>query len=117
MDNEELEELQSELEDLQSELTELQSELNEEDGFDRDNYYTSFDEALDDGADEISIVGITFEPSEILKECDPTAYSCYFNDYVSTYEDEHNEKISDMEQVISDKKEEITEKENEIANI
>lgn len=40
-----------------------------------------YDDMLDECYDEISIGGITFNPSQVLKECDPTAYRCGFNDY------------------------------------
>jgi hypothetical protein len=108
-----LDEYFEELEDLESELKDLETELEDRDEFNRDDYYNSFDESLDDG-DSITVAGIEFEPSDILKECDPTAYRCYFNDYVSYYEDEENDKISEMEQDITDKKEEVTDKEQEI---
>ena len=47
-----------------------------------------FDEMLDELHEEPVICGISFYPSTILKECDPIAYRCYFNDWVSEMEDE-----------------------------
>ena len=102
-----------ELENLQDELKELETELEERSEFDRDNYYTGYDEMLDEGG-SVSAGGYEFEPSDVLKECDPTAYRCGFNDYVSIYEDEDNNEISELEQGITDKKEEIEDKEQEI---
>lgn len=39
-----------------------------------------FDEGLDEGP-EVEVAGLTFAPSTILRECDPVAYRCYFNDW------------------------------------
>lgn len=102
-----------ELTDLNDELKELETNLEELPEFDRDDYKTGFDEMLDDG-ESITVAGIEFEPSDILKECDPTAYRCYFNDYVFSYEDEYNNTVEEFETEIENKKEEITDKKQEI---
>lgn len=47
-----------------------------------------YDEFLDETQEEAIICGINFSPSSILKECDPIAYRCYFNDWVSAMENE-----------------------------
>lgn len=41
-----------------------------------------FDEMLNDTHQAIRILGLDFDPSTILKECDPIAYQCYFNDWL-----------------------------------
>ena len=50
-----------------------------------------FEESLD-CAGTVTVAGIEFDPSQILKECDPIAYRCYLNDYnnylISELEDE-----------------------------
>lgn len=47
-----------------------------------------YDEALD-GDGEVEVGGLTFYPSRIIRELDPTAYRCGFNDYMdSCYQDE-----------------------------
>ena len=46
-----------------------------------------FDEVLDcEGP--VTIAGLQFYPSVILRECDPVAYRCYLNDYVSSLEED-----------------------------
>ena len=42
---------------------------------------TMWDETLDE-AGTVEVAGLTFSPSNILKNCDKTAYRCGFNDYV-----------------------------------
>lgn len=39
-----------------------------------------YDESLDDEG-EVSVAGMFFQPSDILKNCDETAYRCGFNDW------------------------------------
>jgi len=44
-----------------------------------------FDEALDESWDSVTIAGMIFYPSQILKECDPIAYRCALADFESDY--------------------------------
>jgi hypothetical protein len=43
-----------------------------------------FDEMLDEGDKVITIAGYTFSPSQVLKECDPTAYRCEMANFADT---------------------------------
>jgi hypothetical protein len=45
-----------------------------------------FDEVLDE-AGEVKVSGYTFNPSKVLKECDPTAYRCELANFASMLED------------------------------
>jgi hypothetical protein len=47
-----------------------------------------FDEFLDETYLPVSIVGLTFYPSQVLFACDPVAYRIYGNDYLSEIEEE-----------------------------
>ena len=42
-----------------------------------------FDEFLDEAYEPVSIVGLTYYPSQVLFACDPIAYRIYSNDYLS----------------------------------
>jgi hypothetical protein len=46
-----------------------------------------FDEVLDEGDKIISIAGYNFTPSQILKNCDPTAYRCEKANFANTLTD------------------------------
>lgn len=48
-------------------------------------YGEMFDEMLDE-AGPIEMAGVTLYPSDILKECDPTAWRCAFLDYADAME-------------------------------
>jgi hypothetical protein len=46
-----------------------------------------FEDALDcEGP--VTVAGIEFSHSTILKECDPVAYRCYLSDYISSLEED-----------------------------
>jgi len=59
----------------------------------------SFDDILDNTNPEVTILGITFSPSYILRELDPIAYECSCNDYASNMdietvdEDEYDDSM------------------------
>lgn len=47
-----------------------------------------FDEFLDEVYEPISVVGLTYYPSQVLFSCDPVAYRIYSSDYLSAIEEE-----------------------------
>jgi hypothetical protein len=46
-----------------------------------------FDEFLDEVYEPISVVGLTYYPSQVLFACDPVAYRIYSSDYLSAIEE------------------------------
>ncbi len=60
------------IEEIKKELEELEN---------RDWAVEGFDESLDCTGETITVAGIEFDPSRVLKECDPIAYNCYLTDY------------------------------------
>lgn len=58
-----------------------------------------FDDYLDDTHPTVIILGMEYCPSTVLKECDPIAYRCTFNDWcdaegITTDESEADEDIA-----------------------
>ena len=49
---------------------------------DPDDYKSQYDEALDETQDPIHVGGITLDPSNVIKKCDPIAYRCGLLDYI-----------------------------------
>jgi hypothetical protein len=47
-----------------------------------------FDDFLDNFYPMVSVGGLEFLPSKVLKELDPTAYRCYYHDWVDSLEKE-----------------------------
>lgn len=86
-----LEELREELEEKKARLSVLENNENTDE----------YDEALDSEGD-IQVAGLTFSPSQIVKEMDPTAYRCGMNDY---NDEEQNTLTEEIEQLEADIKE------------
>lgn len=55
-----------------------------------------FDDEIDDAGDVV-ICGITFNRSHILKECDPTAYHCYYLDFMDAEREYIQTILDDMQ--------------------
>ncbi len=73
-----------------------------------------YDDDLDSCYDEIKIGCCTFYPSEVLKECDPIAYRCGFDDFQnSVYEDALYYLEEEEEEIRGYKVEYIEEEEDE----
>jgi hypothetical protein len=47
-----------------------------------------YEEMLDDCEGPVELCGITYSASHVLREVDPTAYRCGFNDYVDSLTDD-----------------------------
>ena len=43
---------------------------------------------------EVSILGITFSPGQVLKEMDPIAFRCFKSDYEADMEEDEDENLS-----------------------
>ena len=75
-----------------------------------------YDECLDSEG-PVKVCGLTFYPSRILEELDPTAYRCGFNDWLDSEEWDEFEgdymKRDDIEKVTEEYEEYLEELENE----
>lgn len=76
-------ELKSKLSDAVKQFLYIQKEIN---NFDASEYISEndYDEMLNDCYGEIEICGMSYVASYALKEVDPTAYRCGYNDYVDS---------------------------------
>lgn len=51
-----------------------------------ENYVNEeYDDILDSGYSEVEVAGMTFSPSQVLKNCDPVAYRCGIADEISYF--------------------------------
>lgn len=64
----------------------------------RDAIIESFDELLDCGG-EVTVAGMQFYPSQILKNCDPIAYSIAVNEYIDSQIDDLQYEVDRMDPV------------------
>lgn len=73
-----------------------------------------YDQMLDDTESNVTVCGIEFSPSHILKNLDYTAYRCGKADYEASFDITELEEYKDLEQEIDDLKEHIEYIENKI---
>ena len=85
-----IEELKEDIKKLEEEKERLENNENTDE----------YDEMLDDTGQGAEIGGLTFEPSRILKELDPTAYNVGISDW-------NDNRISETEEEIDEKQEEL----------
>ena len=84
---------------------------------DPDDFADQFDECLDE-AGSIEVAGGTFYPSQILKECDPTAYRCGLNDFAdSEFRKEETEEYQALQEEIDQLESDIEDLESEIGDL
>lgn len=86
-----LEELREELEEKKARLNVLENNENTDE----------YDDALNESG-PVEVARLTFDPAQIVKEMDPTAYRCGMNDY---NDEEQNTLTEEIEQLESDIKE------------
>lgn len=72
----EMNSINAQIENLQSQLDNFEYEVSEDD----------FNDFLDGCCESVTIAGLEFYPSDILKSCDPIAYRCMKSDYESSYD-------------------------------
>lgn len=97
--------IQDQIETLEHNIAELNNEINDKqkeiDCFEYEVSESDFDEFLDEIESEVTVCGMTFYPSDILKSCDPIAYRCAKSEYESSYDlddlDEYNDLKDELE--------------------
>lgn len=86
--------------------------------FDKGDYVDpdGYDEMLDSDGD-VSVCGMMFEPSRIIKELDPIAYDCGLSDYVDSVSDDDIPEYVELESQIEECEENIEEFESELEDL
>ena len=60
--------------------------------------HEQYDEMIDECYGEVRLGGLTFSPSRVLKEMDPVAYRCWFNDWMDSQDLTTDESEADEEE-------------------
>ena len=84
-----IEAIEAEMNSINEQIENLQSQL---DHFEYEASEEEFNDFLDDCYDMVTVAGMEFYPSDILKSCDPIAYRCMKSDYESNYDVEDSAK-------------------------
>lgn len=96
---------------LQNDLIELKYDLDNIE-LNPDYFKEDYDEMLD--CETVEVCGMTFNPSDILKNCDPTAYRCGLLDYLDSIDKEDTEEGQELLSQIENLEEQINIEEGEI---
>ena len=105
--NQQIEMLESKIDAIKAEIENKQSEIN---SFEYEISESDFDSYLDDVEETVTVCGMEFYPSDIIKNCDPIAYRCAKSDY------ESNIDLDDVEEY-SELKEELEALESELEDL
>jgi hypothetical protein len=99
------EEIQNMLETCEHAIQEIQNEI---DNFeiDLDDYEDSFCESLDSEG-SVTVCGMEYMPSLILREVDPTAYRCGLIDYVDGIDLQDVEEYQELKENLEELEDEL----------
>lgn len=112
--NAKIESLEILIVDKQTEIDNKQSEI---DDFEFECDESEFDDYLDNCEESVTICGMEFLPSDILKNCDPTAYRCAKSDYESNYDLDSCEEYNDLKDELEELESELEDLESELAEL
>ena len=84
---------------------------------DPDDYEDQFDESLDESIPEIEIGCLTYSPSHVLKNVDPTAYRCGLNDFIDSLDVEDSDEYKALQEEIDQLQSDIEDLENDIEDL
>ena len=96
----------------QAEIAEVQSQI---DNFEYVSSEAEYDEMLDSEG-EVNVNGLSFYPSDIIKNCDPIAYRCGKNDYDASFDIEDCEEYQKLLTELSNLEDELSDLEEELEN-
>lgn len=112
---------ESKIDDIQNQINDKQKEIN---NFEYQISENEYDEFLDEIEGSVTVAGMEFYASDILKSCDPIAYRCAKNDYESNYDLDDVEEYNDLkdelellEDRLSDLKSELDEYRDDLESL
>ena len=102
--------LESKIDAIKADIKNKQSEI---DNFEYEISESDFDEVLDDEG-SVTVCGMEFYPSDILKSCDPIAYRCAKAEYESSYGLDDVEEYVDLKDELEALESELDDLESEL---
>lgn len=106
-----LQNIQQQIDSLQSQIAEVKKEIN---NFDASDYISEseYDDMLDECYDMVHIGNLSYYPSQVLREVDPVAYRCGYNDYIDSVELEEIPEYQELQEQLEELENELEELEN-----
>lgn len=75
---------------------------------------SEFDEFLDEIEGSITVEGMEFQASDILKSCDPIAYNCGKGDYEANYDLNDCKEYNDLKDELESLEDQLSDLENDL---
>ena len=112
--NQKIEMLESKIDAIKADIEIKQSEI---DNFEYEISESDFDEFLDEVEQSVTVCGMEFYPSDILKSCDPIAYRCAKSDYEYNIDLDNVEEYSDLKDELEALESELEDLESELEDL
>lgn len=113
--------IQDQIEALEHNIAELnnaiESKQKEIDSFEYSASESEFDDFLDDCYQTVTVAGMEFYASDILKSCDPVAYRCAKVDYESDYDLDDVDEYQDLKEELEALEDKLEDLENELEEL
>ena len=109
MKEQQIRKLQAQIKDKETQQKQIE--------LDPDDFEDQFDEMLGESIPEIEIGRLTYSPSHVLKNVDPTAYRCSLNDFVDYLDVEDSDEYKALQEEIDQLKSDIEDLESEIEDL
>ena len=85
--------VESKIDNVKNQINDKQKEI---DHFEYSCTESEYDDFLDEVEGSVTVAGMEFYASDILKSCDPVAYRCGKNDYESNFDLDDCEEYNDL---------------------
>lgn len=109
-----IEAIEAEINSINEQIENLQSQL---DHFEYEVSESDFDNFLDDCHESVTVAGMEFYASDVLKSCDPVAYRCAKSDYESNYDVEDCAEWQDLDRELLDLRSKLEDLESELEDL
>ena len=113
-----IEQVQNAIAEVESKLANVNQQIKDKqhdiDSFEYSCTESEFDEFLDEIESSVTVAGMEFLPSDILKSCDPVAYRCAKNDFESNYDLDNCEEYNDLKDELESLEDQLSDLENDL---
>lgn len=106
-------ELKTAIETKKAEIKEKQAEM---DSFEYESTEDEYNDYLDSEG-QVYVVGMSFDPSDILKNCDPIAYRVGKSDFDSNFDVTEVQEYQDLGSELEDLESELEDLESELSEL
>ena len=106
--------VESKIDDIKNQIDEKQKEI---DSFEYSCTEAEYDDFLDEIEGSVTVAGMEFYASDILKSCDPVAYRCAKSDYESNFDLDDCEEYNDLKDELEELEDQLSDLESELEEL